>query len=238
MRLKYGKVLVLAVIGVLLITFIPGVAAWGWSRNVTYRPIEHWLLANNADNDLPMGGMEDREKQLIIWPYLDNPKPGDMWSPGVWIPIMTTETYFGIIVLEELGDNIILVTVNLMLKDAPFLICAYGYVPVFRGSMDMTYQLKFTIDLDTYEFLDDEGNIEFMYWWYYVWVIGTFKSVFLYGRGSGVFEAAYDYYEIGDTAYMSTIHYMFYVEDHPEDDPDFNYYGLHSLIVIDRINFR
>ena len=104
--------------------------------------------------------------------------------------------------------------------------------------MDYIYQLRFTIDLDTLgpDDFDEDGNIKYMPWWWYVWVTFTLQSVLICGRGSGEFVNPYDSWEVGDTAKMHTIHYLVIVgEDYTGSNPNYNLYGLNGITLIDNI---
>jgi hypothetical protein len=225
-----------------VLSAIPAAMAYR-ERQIKIRPIEDWLLANNLVNDLPMGGMPDYDKGLTIWPHLADPT----YAPvGYYIPPLTCD-YHGIIVERKLSDNEILVSINLHVKDAPFYILSdfagdiLTSTHLFHGTMDYLYQLRFTIDLDTVgpDDYDEDGNIIYKPWWWYVWVLYNLKSVFLCARGSGEFLTSYEGWEEGDTAKMTTnVFFLVVGEDYTGPNPYYNLQGLNAIVLGNMINFH
>ncbi|MFX0076263.1 MAG: hypothetical protein ACFE96_12535 [Candidatus Hermodarchaeota archaeon] len=239
-KLKIKRIVLVVLVISVFLSLIPAATAFGGRKNATKRPIEDWLVANNLVDDMPMGGMEDWDKSLLIWPHMIDPS----YAPyGYYLPPLECD-YDGFIMEKKRKDNILSVTVNLRVKDAPFFITTWqpggipNHTPIFTGTMDYIYQLRFTIDLDEYEFFDEDGNVVYLAWWWYVWEFFTLESVFLCGIGSGEFVNDFGSYEAGDTASMHTIHYMKVIEDYTGPNPKYNLYGLNGLILIDNINFH
>jgi len=230
---------------VVLIVFssIPAASAFS-GKNEKIRPIEDWLMANNLDNDPPMGGMPDWDKGLIIWPHLvDNSYiPAGLYKPPL------TCSFDGFVLEKRLKDNKVLVSINLHVKDAPFLIVTSfigdlpSSIPVFSGKMDYFYQLQFTIDLETLgpNDYDENGNIIYQPWWWYVWVLFTLESVSLVARGSGEFLTTYQGWEEGDTAKMNTLVIFKVVgSDYTGHNPYYNWNnGLYEIPLVNKINFH
>jgi hypothetical protein len=154
--------------------------------------------------------------------------------------------YDGFVLERQLNDNTVLVSVNLRVKGAPFYVFVpLGFIsdciPLLSGEMDYIYQLRFTIDLDTLgpDDFDEDGNIIYKQWWWYVWVTFTLESVFICGRGSGEFVNPYDSWGVGETAKMHTIHYLVVVgEDYSGSNPNYNLYGLNGITLVDNINLH
>lgn len=240
-KLKTKRVVLFVLVFSIILSLIPAATAFSGRRSSNIRPIEDWLIANNLVDDMPMGGMQDWEKNLLIWPHMTDPS----YAPyGYYLPPLECD-YNGFIIEKKGKDNILLVTINLRVKDAPFFITMPSEVggipthtPIFTGIMDYIYQLRFTIELDEYTLFDENGNVIYQAWWWYVWEYFTLESVFLCGRGSGEFVNDFGSFEAGDTAKMHTIHYMVVVEDYTGPNPNYNLYGLYGLILIDNINFH
>jgi len=200
------------------------------------RPIEDWLAPVVRS---PLGGMPYWDKGLVIWTFLDDPTIPHWDSALDYDPE-------GFVIEKELKNNIMLITVNMRVKDAPFYILTLsGSIPtatqIFYGVMDFTYQLKFTIDLDTLgpDDYDEDGNIIYHPWDYYVWELRTLVSVFLCGHGSGEFLNSYDGWEEGDTAKMNTINFIVVAgEDYTGSNPYYNILGLFEIVLVDNINFH
>ena len=240
------KRLVLTVIVIMIFSsLIPATTAYK-GRSTNLRPIEDWLMANNQVNDPPMGGMPDLEKGLIIWPQLVD---HSFIPEGLYKPPLTC-TYSGIVLEKELDDNKILVSILLLVKDAPFIIVTSFMgdlptsVPVFKGTMQYLYKLQFTIDLDTLDpddpnDYDENGNIRYQPWWWYVWVLYTFESVSIVAKGSGQFLTSFNGWEAGDTAKMNThVSIRAVGEDYTGPNPTYNYLGLSEITTVSRINFH
>ena len=240
------KKLTLSVIVIIVFSsLIPAATAYK-GRSNKVRPIEDWLMANNLVDDPPMGGMPDWEKDLIIWPQLVD---HSFIPEGLYKPPLTC-TYSGIVLEKELDDNKILVSILLHVKDAPFIIVTSFMgdlptsVPVFKGTMQYLYKLQFTIDLDSLDpedpnDYDEDGNIIYQPWWWYVWVLYTLESVSILARGSGEFLTSYEGWEEGDTAKMNTFVSMKVVgEDYTGPNPYYNILGLFEITLVSRINFH
>ena len=235
------KRVVLSVMVILVLSsLIP--AATAYRGKSIIRPIEDWLLANNRVDDPPMGGMPDWDKGFVIWSFLLD----HSYEPlGYWKPPLTC-SYTGIVLEKALEDNIILVSILLHVKDTPFMVTTFGptlpsSIPVFQGTMNLLYRLKFTIDLNTLgpDDYDEDGNIIYRPWWWYVWVLYDLVSVSVLARGSGEFLTAYDGWEEGDTAKMNTFISMQVVgPDYTGNNPTYNYLGLFEITTVSKINFH
>lgn len=232
-KMEKPKIIRLVLIVLVITTIlgcIPIAMACGGKGKINIRPIEAWPL----EDMVPLGGMQDWDKDLLVWPFLVDPE-NFIWD-------VSYNDRKGFILERELKDNEILASVNLRVKGAPFYITIPSDglgTPVFYGVMDFMYQLRFTIDLDTLgpDDYDDDGNIIYQPWWWYVLDLNTYISVFVCGSGSGEFVDSYDGYEAGDTAKMNTIHFMVHVEDY-KGPLLYNPYGLNGVILVDNINFH
>ncbi len=239
---KIKRIALLVIVITVIFSFIPVAVAHRGKRKVKIRPIEDWLIANNLVDDMPMGYMVDFDRNLAIEPHLIDPS----YPPfGYYKPPLTCD-YDGFVSERMLKDNRVLVSVNLRVKDAPFYVfipaeSIPSSTPILSGEMDYVYQLRFTIDLTTLgdNDFDENGNIKYMPWWWYVWVTFTLESVLICGRGSGEFVNPYDSWEVGDTAKMNTIHYLVIVgEDYSGSNPNYNLYGLNGITLVDNINLH
>ncbi len=232
------KLTFLAIVGILMFSVIPFVAAGNGSGRVTIRPIEDWL-APVVEGDLPLGAMPDYDNGLLIWTFLDDP------TIPHWASALDYDPK-GCVIERELKNNILLVTVKMRAKDVPFYVTNFALpipsaIPIFSGVMDFTYELKFTIDLNTLgaDDYDENGNIIYHTWDYYVWNLGTLESVFLCGHGSGEFLNSYDGWEEGDTAKMHTINNIVVVgEEYTGPNPYYNFLGLFEIVLVTNINFH
>jgi len=230
------KLILLAIVGILMFSCIPFVVADSGNGGVIKRPIEDWLA---PVVDIPLGGMPDWDNGLLIWTFLDNP------SIPHWASALDYDPK-GSVIERELKNNILLVTVKMRAKDVPFFITSImtpipSAIPIFSGVMDFTYELKFTIDLGTLgpDDYNEEGNIIYHTWDYYVWELLTFESVFLSGHGSGTFLNSYDSWEEGDTAKMHVISFMVVAgEDYTGPNPYYNILGLFEIVLVSNINFH
>ena len=230
------KLILLAIAGILMFSVIPFVAAGNGSGRVTTRPIKDWLAPVAT---MPLGGMPDYNKGLIIWTFLDDP------AIPHWASALDYDPK-GCVIERELKNNILLVTVKMRAKDVPFYITSLITpipiaTPIFCGLMDFTYELKFTINLDTLgsDDYDENGNIIYHTWDYYVWELFTLESVFLCGHGSGEFVNSYDGWEEGDTAKMHTINNIVVVgEEYTGPNPYYNFLGLFEIVLVTNINFH
>jgi len=238
-KLKIKRLALLVIVITVIFSFIPAAVAHKGRRKIKIRPIEDWLMANNLVDDQPMGYMVDFERNLGIQPHLIDPS----YEPyGYYRPPMTC-SYDGFVVERKLKDNKVLVSVNLRVKNATFYVFIPAgpipaSTPLLFGVMDYIYQFRFTIDLNTLEDndFDEDGNIIYMPWWWYVWVTFTLESVLICGSGSGEFVNPYDSWEVGDTAKMHTIHYLVIVgEDYSGSNPNYNLYGLNGITLVDNI---
>ena len=229
------KLTIIAIIGILVLSFVPYVAAGNGNGRVTKRPIEDWLA---PVVDVPLGAMPDWDNGLFIWTFLDDLSPH-------WASALDYDPK-GCVIERELKNNILLVTVKMRAKDVPFYITSLMweesfYKPIFYGVMDFTYELKFTIDLDTLgpDDYNEEGNILYRTWDYYVWDLLNFESVFLCGHGSGEFLNSYDSWEEGDTAKMHVISNIVVAgEDYTGPNPYYNWLGLLEIVLVSNINFQ
>ena len=230
------KLTLLAIVGILTFSYIPFVAAGNGNGRVTKRPIEDWLA---PVTDIPLGAMPDYDNGILIWPFLDDP------TIPHWASALDYDPK-GCVIERELKNNILLVTVKMRAKDVPFYITSFmlpipDAIPIFSGVMDFTYELKFTIDLDTLgpDDYNEEGNIIYHTWDYYVWELFTFESVFLCGQGSGKFLNPYDSWDEGDTAKMHIISSMVKAgEDYTGPNPYYNLQGLFEIVLVSSINFH
>ncbi|NVM18507.1 MAG: hypothetical protein HWN80_12395 [Candidatus Lokiarchaeota archaeon] len=230
------KLTLVVIIGILTLSCIPFVVADAGNGRVTTRPIEDWLAPVIFH---PLGGMPDYDDGLIIWTFLDKPSIPHFASALDYNPK-------GCVIERELKNNILLVTVKMRAKDVPFHITSYmvpipSAIPIFKGVMDFTYKLKFTIDLDTLgpDDYNEEGNIIYHTWDYYVWELFTLESVFLCGHGSGEFLNPHDSWDEGDTAKMHVISHMVVVgEDYTGPNPYYNLQGLFEIVLVSTINFH
>lgn len=235
-RLKIKRLVLAVIVITVIFSFIPAAVADRGKRKTTIRPIEDWLAPVVRS---PLGGMPDWDKGLVIWTFLDDP------TIPHWASALDYDPK-GFVIEKELKNNIMLITVNMRVKDAPFYILTLsGSIPtatqIFCGVMDFIYQLKFTIDLDTLgpDDYDEDGNIIYHPWDYYVWQLGTLVSVFLCGNGSGEFINSYDGWEEGDTAKMNTINFIVVVgEDYTGPNPYYNILGLFEIVLVSNINFH
>jgi hypothetical protein len=235
------KILLSAIFGIMIFSFISTVAAC--DRRVIKRPIGDWLapveLLPPGVPRLPMGGMPDWDNGLLIWPFLDDPATRHWASALDYNPR-------GSVLGRELKNNMMLVTVKMHVKGAPFYIRSLTtdfsnpLDNIFSGSMDFSYELKFTIDLTNPEHYDEDGNIVFHTWKYYVFDGGgTFKSVFLCGHGTGQFLNPYGSWEEGDTGKMHVISYMVAVgPDYTGPKPYYNLNGLYEIPLVSNIHFH
>ncbi|MFX0084007.1 MAG: hypothetical protein ACFE94_19850 [Candidatus Hodarchaeota archaeon] len=231
------KRLVLVVIAItVLLSFIPAAAADSGKRKTIIRPIEDWLAPVVRHS---LGAMPDYDNGLLIWTFLDDPTIPHWASALDYNPK-------GYVIERELKDNILLVTVHMRAKDVPFYITNFVLpipmaTPIFTGVMDFTYELQFTIDLDTLgpDDYDEDGNIIYRPWDYYVWELGTFESVFLCGHATGEFLNSYDGWEAGDTGKMHVISFIVKVgADYTGPNPYYNFLGLLEITLITNINFH
>jgi hypothetical protein len=236
------KILLSVIFGIMIFSFITTVAAS--EGRVIKRPIEDWLAAVELlppeDPKLPLGGMPDWDKGLFIWPFLDDP------TAFHWVSALDYNPQ-GCVLERKLKDNIMLVTVKMHVKGAPFYIRTasndfFAATDIFCGYMDFSYELKFTIDLTTLEpeDYDEEGNIIFHTWNYYVWLGGgIFVSVFLCGHGTGQFLNPYDSWEEGDTGKMHVISNIVAVgPDYTGPNPYYNMLGLNEILLVSNIHFH
>ncbi|MCK4286183.1 MAG: hypothetical protein KAX18_08265 [Candidatus Lokiarchaeota archaeon] len=230
------KLILLAIVGILMFSFIPFVVADSRNGGVTKRPIEDWLTPVIRH---PLGAMPDYDNGILIWTFLDDP------TIPHWASALDYDPK-GCVIERELKNNILLVTVKMRAKDVPFYITSFmvpipSAIPIFKGVMDFTYELKFTIDLDTLgpDDYNEEGNIIYHTWDYYVWELFTLESVFLCGHGSGEFLNSYDSWDEGDTAKMHIISFMVVAgEDYTGPNPYYNLQGLFEIVLVSNINFH
>ncbi len=236
-RSEMKRLVLVVIVLTTIFSFIPAAVAYSGKGKINKRPIEDWLAPVVRD---PMGGMPDYDKMLIIWSFLDDPtKPH-------WASALDYDPK-GFVIERELENNILLITIKMHVKNAPFHVTNF-YLPIpeaihiFSGIMNFTYELKFTIDLgilgpDDY---DEDGNIIYRPWGYYIWEGGgIFESVFLCGHGSGEFLNSYDGWEEGDTAKMHVISFIVKVgEDYTGPNPYYNFLGLLEIALISNINFH
>ena len=238
-KLEIKRLALLVIVITVMFSCIPAAAAHRTRSKVKIRPIEDWLIANNLVDDQPMGYMVDFDRNLAIQPHLIDPS----YTPYGYYKLPMDCDYNGFVLEKMLKDNNILVSVHLRVKDAPFYVfIPYGPIPsgtpLVSGEMDYIYQFTFTIDLDTLgpDDFDEDGNIIYMPWWWYVWVTFTLESVLIFGRGSGEFVNPYGSWEVGDTVKMNTMHFLVVVgEDYTGSNPNYNLYGLNGITLVDNI---
>ncbi|MFX1496040.1 MAG: hypothetical protein ACFFBH_00800 [Promethearchaeota archaeon] len=237
-KIKLKRLVLSIILITVVFSLIPAAVAYGGKESVNIRPIEDWLIPV-VEGDLPLGGMPDYDKGLIIWPFLDDP------ATSHWACALDYNPE-GFVLERELKNNIMLITIHMSVKDAPFYITNFVTpIPIatliFKGTLDFTYELKFTIDLNTLgpDDYDEDGDIIYHTWDYYVWQLGNFESVFLCGHGSGEFLNSFDDWEEGDTAKMHTVNNIVKVgEDYTGPNPYYNFLGLLEITLADNINFH
>jgi hypothetical protein len=231
------KILLSAIVGIMIFSFVSTAAAC--ERTVIKRPIEDWLAPVELLPpvlNLPMGGMPDWDNDLVIWTFLDDPATLHWASALAYNPR-------GYVLGRELKNNMMLVTVKMHVKGAPFYITnTVGITPetsIFNGFMDFSYELKFTIDLTNPAHYDEDGNFIFHTWKYYVFgPDGTFVSVFLCGHGTGQFLNPYGSWEQDDTGEMHVISYMVAVgPDYEGPNPYYNLNLLNEIVLVSNIHF-
>ncbi|MFW9773085.1 MAG: hypothetical protein ACFFFB_25380 [Candidatus Heimdallarchaeota archaeon] len=231
------KLIVLTTVGILICSFIPIVIASEGKGRITTRPIEDWLIPNNSDIDLAVGGWLDFETWLVIWPHLVDPAAFLNPPTPSCMPILSC-SYTGFILQRELNDNKLSITINLHVEDVPFYVCLNPLTPIFNGDMDYTYHFKFLIDLNLYpEFLFDEfGNVMFAPWYMYVYfpdMMGTeLVSIHLNGEGEGSFLESWNSWEAGDIGKMKVNNILLIKDDFKQDHPNYNLYGLNELLPV------
>ena len=235
--MKRLKIVLVVIALTVIFSFIPLAAAYSGKRKATIRPIEDWLTAVPAGSS-SLGGSPFLDEALVLLPLLDQWLPFPHWDSAM------NYDPEGFVLERELKDDILLVSINMRLKGVPFYIVTFppspGAIPIFSGVLDFIYQLKFTIDLNTLgpEDYDDEGNIIYHPWNYYVYFLCNLVSVFLCTHGSGTFLNSYDNWEEGDTAEMNTINFIVVVgEDYTGSNPYYNILGLFEILLVDHINF-
>lgn len=237
-KIKLKRLVLSIILITVVFSLIPAATAYRGKENVNIRPIEDWLTPV-VEGDIQLGGMPDWDDDLCIWAFLDDPVTFH------WVSALDYNPK-GYVLERVLENNIMLVTVKMLVKGAPFYIRTspldfFAGIDIFRGYMDFTYELKFTIDLNTLgpDDYDEDGNIIYHPWYYYVWQLGNFESVFLCGHGSGEFLNSFDDWEEGDTAKIHTINNIVKVgEDYTGPNPYYNFLGLFEITLADNINFH
>ena len=233
------KILLSAIVGIMIFSFVSTAAAC--ERTVIKRPIEDWLAPVELLPpvlNLPMGAMPDWDNGLFIWPFLDNP------ATMHWASALALNPQ-GYVLGRELKNNMMLITVKMHVKGAPFYIrnptvdFSNPLDDIFFGYMDFSYELKFTINLTNSEHYDEDGNFIFHTWKYYVFgPNGTFVSVFLCGHGTGQFLNPYGSWGEDDTGKMHVISYMVAVGPNYEGPkPYYNLNGLNEIVLVSNIHF-
>jgi len=151
--MKYKKILLGVVLGLLLISFVPTVLGCATVK----RSLEHdWFF--QVDGQSPLNdniGWWASEK-LVVFPH----------DYGVnFVPIWECDDYYGYILDREMRDGRHMITVTIIVKGAPVVVETFdpdNWFIVFEGKMNYLYRLKFIIDLKIWPdllvgWLDDDG---------------------------------------------------------------------------------
>ena len=210
--MKNTKILLGAVLGLLVLSFVPTVLGSGTIK----RSLEDdWLIA--VDGVTPLNDYIGywASEQLIIFPHRDY---DPYWN---FVSILECDDYDGHILERELPDGGHMITVHMRVKGAPVIVETYdpsNPITLFKGKMDYIFQLKFIIDIEVWPtflvpWADDDGfDNETGYvilpgylplafdslLWYEFGL--EFVSVLFIGTGKGEMVNDWNGLELGDTA--------------------------------------
>ena len=135
---KKTKLLLVAVLGLLVFSFIPQTLAY----NVINRSFDDWFYEMGGVNHLNDNLGVWTSGQLIVYPQFG-------YEEG-FISILDSD-YHGHILEREMSDGRHMITVQIHVKGAP--VTAYdpdNYAVLFDGEMNYLFQLKFIINLITW----------------------------------------------------------------------------------------
>jgi len=149
----------LATIGIVLLLFTTSVQA-----TTTIRPIDDWASIDTPE----YSGWGDPDSGLIIHPHAvewsDIGKPFNFFSWGyktVW-----QCQYKGFIQERVIDEEHTLITIQLHVKEVPFMIFTYtaGFSfwvpPIYKGIMQYNFQCRILFNTDSlYNILEDPGKI-------------------------------------------------------------------------------
>ena len=202
--MKKTKIILLATLGICLLSFMPAVVGKADSR-----PIEDFTAIN--DN---VAAWYDPESNLIIYPH-------GFWVTDPVEEIIKNCEHHGSVLERDLKDGRILYKINLHVKGAYILIEDFGVAMIFEGEMDYNFQATIIVEG---VFGGPVPNL------LAIWFGGLGEDPFSHitGSGNGTFlvdtEVAGQSFIAGDTAKVKLNQVGILIpEDHPQFNPDPEY---------------
>lgn len=179
---KNTKIILLATLGMCIISFIPSVAA-----KADVRPISDFVETNDYTG---VAAWLDPETNLIVFPHGFYVTP-----PGT--NLISDCEHHGSVLVRDLKDGRIMYKITLHVKGAYMLVGDYGVNPfVFEGEMDYTF---IGVVIVEGELGDPVPNL------IDVWFYGAGEAPYSHatGKGTGTFLVDAFGFNAGDTAKVS-----------------------------------
>ena len=182
--MKKTKIILLATLGICMLSFMPVVVA-----KADVRPISAFTDTNGY-----VAAWMDPETNLIIFPH-------GFWVTPLGTEVITDCEHYGSVLVKELKNGDILYKINLHVKGAFMYVGDYPFNPyVFEGEMDYTFTV--TIIIYDGELSDPVPNL--LQLWFPIEFPGgpEGETVFshLTGSGTGIFQVDAFGFTVGDTA--------------------------------------
>ena len=211
--MKKTKIILVATLGICMLSFMPAVAA-----KADVRPISAF-----TDTNPNVAAWSDPESGLSVFPH-------GFWLFGLYgLESIESLDPHGSVVVKALKGGGILYKVNLHVKGALMFINYTGVGLIFEGLMDYNFQT--TLIVYDGELSDPVPNLLYIWFPYFFGIdpIGESPFVHITGSGTGTFlldaEVAGQSFIAGDTAKVKINQVGFTIpEDHPQSDPDYEPY--------------
>jgi len=211
---KIKKIILLATLGICLLSFMPAVVGKADSR-----PISDYTATNYY-----VAAWVDPVSNLIIFPH------------GFWVAfgveVISDCIHSGSVLERDLKDGRIMYKINLHVKGAYMVVGDYGINPyIFEGEMDYSFTVVIIVD-GVYG-----GPVPNLMDIWFFGAAGEVPYSHITGRGTGTFlvdtEVAGQSFIAGDTAKVKLNQVSIGKPlDHPQIDPEYDPYNMWPVELV------
>jgi len=211
--MKKTKLILLATLGICMLSFIPAVAA-----KADVRPISDFTDTNDYTG---VAAWLDPVSNLIIFPH-------GFWVTDPGTDLITDCEHHGSVLVKELKDGRIMYKINLHVKGAYMLVGDYGINPyVFEGEMDYNFQATIIVEGELGDPVPNLIDI-----WFFG-AAGETPFQHITGSGTGTFLVDAFGYTAGDTANVKVSQVgISKPPEHPRIDPLIDPYNMWPVELV------